>query len=321
MTGPDFTSAPDPKTPRRKQDRLRQLRAFSHTARLRSISRAAETLASSQPAVSRQVRAIEEEFAVELFKRSGPHIALTPAGERLLELAAPLVEEIDRLPDTFDEQYRGVASDTLTIAAGETTAAAVLPAWTKRFRDRYPGTSLEVKTGDGPRRIGLLRSYEVDLVVAAVDVPPPDMEFHPVFTSENMLITPLDHPLVGRESIEFKDVAGVPVVAHHSGIYVRELAELISLENEHVTSVVLEVNGWLAIKRYVEAGLGIAVVPDLCLRENDRVWRYPVGQYYPMRTYGLLTRRDGIVSLAARRFMEIADPSLADGSPGEVRDP
>ena len=80
-----------------------------------------------------------------------------------------------------------------------------------------------------------------------------------------------------------------------------------------VANVVLEVDRWNVIKLFVQAGLGIAFVPDLCIWDRDRVWSIPFDQYFPSRMYGTLRRRDDILSLAARQFMRIVDPSpLAD---------
>ena len=189
--------AGDEKRHHPRRDRLKQLRAFCHAARLQSISRAAEHIFASQPAVSQQVRTLEEELAVSLFERSGPRIALTPAGARLYQLASPLVEGLDRLPDTFIEQHHGVASGALNVAAGQTTAAMVLPSYLKEFRHRHPGIRVNVRIAEGRQRVRWLRAYEVDVVLAAVDLPPPDLVFRPVFSSELVFITPEDHPSPG----------------------------------------------------------------------------------------------------------------------------
>ena len=87
-----------------KQNRLKQLRAFCHAVRTQSISKAAERMHLSQPSVSLQIKALEQEMGTVLFERRGPRIALTPEGRALYELASPLVEGIDNLPDAFAER-------------------------------------------------------------------------------------------------------------------------------------------------------------------------------------------------------------------------
>ena len=190
-----------------RRDRLKQLRAFCHAARFGNISRAAERILSSQPAVSTQVRTLEEELGVQLFRRDGPRIYLTQFGQNLYKRAMPLVQGMDRLPDTFAEEHYGDVGDALKTGAGKTSAAYLLPEYLERFRAQYPGTRIEIPTGTGQQRIEWLRDYELDIVIAAVDIPPADVDFHPVLTSEPVLITAEDHALARRESVAIEDIA------------------------------------------------------------------------------------------------------------------
>ena len=295
----------DSKAATHRQDRLKQIRSFCQAARLGSISRAADHVHSSQPVVSRQVRALEEELGVTLFERSGPRIALTLAGERLYHLALPIVEKIDRLPETFREVRHGAFSRDLNIAAGQSIAASVLPPYLKRFFEHYPGIRVNLKTGDGRQRIQWLRSYDVDVAFGPVDVPSADLVFQPLFESTHFLITPQDHPLAGRVRVALGDAVAYPAVAHPSESHADPTADLIARQFGLVGEAVVEVADWQMIKLCVEAGLGVSVVPDLCLSERDRVWKIPVSEYFPTRTYGLIVRRDNILSLAAQRFLEI----------------
>ena len=288
-----------------RQDRLKQLRAFCHAARHQSISRAAEQIFSSQPTVSRQIRTLEAELAVALFERSGPRITLTPAGARLHQLASPLVEGLDRLPDTFVEQYRNVPSGALNIAAGQTTASMVLPDYLRDFRHRHPDIRVNVRVADGRQRLRWLRAYEVDVVVTAVDLPPPDLEFRPVFSSELVFITPEDHPLAGRETVEIAELAAFPAVTHNASHYAAEVTDIIMRQHGQVARTVVQVDGWNVIKEYVEAGVGVSAVPDICLSDRDRVWSIPASRYFPARLYGVLTRRDDMLSLAASWFQRV----------------
>ena len=293
--------------PSTRGDRLKQLRAFCHAARLGSITRAAEYIFSSQPAVSQQVRALEDELTVTLFDRNGPRIALSAAGRQLYEVAMPVVAGMDRLPDTFAEQHRGEITGEFHIAAGRSSAAFVVPEHLRRFRERYPGIRVNVRTGTGSERLDWLRAYEVDIVFGAIDVPPPDLEFHFVFPSQHVLITSEDHPLAGRESVELAEAVDYPAIVPVKGSYVRRVAEMVVRQHGLAIDVVLEVDGWSVIKRYVEAGVGISVVPNLCLTDRDRVWRIPFDRYFSDRRYGVLMRRDNVPSLAAERFIHLMD--------------
>ena len=296
-----------------KRDQLKQIRAFCYTARLGSITQAADRIFSSQPSVSLQVRALEESLGVTLFERKGPRVALTPAGRKLYELAAPLVEDIDRLPDAFAEQYEGISGE-LRIAAGEAASAFVLPRFINQFREQQPEVRVSVKSGTGRQCLGWLRAYEVDLVFAAMDVRPSNVAVYPVLSSDYLLITPWDHPLHGRESVSVREMCAYPLIAHTSGAHFRHFSEIYLRQEGAALDIVVYVDGWDVIKEYVEAGLGIAVVPNLCLRDEDRVRRIPIEDYFPPQRYGMVTRRDRLLPLAVHRFIRIVDPSLRVGA-------
>ena len=271
---------------------------------------------SSQPAVSLQVRTLEEELGVLLFERRGPRITLTRVGASLYQLAMPIVEGMDRLPETFAERHHGVAADVLRIGAGQTSAAFLLPKYLKLFRELYPEVVVDVRTGTGQQRLDWLRDYELDLIVAAMDIAPSDVKFHPVVEACPVLITSLDHPLAGRDSVTIEETAAYPFVGHTSQQYVRQVAEVILRLHGVAPDVVVEVDGWGVITNYVAAGVGISFVPDLCLSENEPLWKIPVRGVIPQRRYGAITRSDGLLSRAAGRLLRIMVPELAS-TPGE----
>ena len=306
----------DPRELIARRDRLKQLRAFCQAARFGSISRAAEQVMSSQPAVSTQIRALEEELGVQLFERRGPRIALSRIGRRLYRRAMPLVEGMDRLPDMFLEEQYGVAPDDLLIGAGQVSAAYVLPEFLKRFRESNPEVRVRVKTGSGQQRLAWLRSYELDLVVGAMDRLPPDLEFHPAVDSEFVLITPEDHPLAGRDVVDFEEASDYPLVRHTAEHYTTQASEVIARLHGVDPEVAVEVNGWGVITNYVAAGAGVAIVPDVCLTDHHRLRKIRLPDILPPRQYGAITRRRGPVSLCARRLLAIMAAGGRD-APGE----
>ena len=268
----------------------------------------------SQPAVSAQIRVLEQKLGVALFLRRGPRILLTHAGKSLYERAMPLVVGIDRLPDTFAERHYGVVDDVLTIGAGQTSAAYLLPEYVERFRERWPDIRIEIRTGTGEERLRWLRGYEMDLAVGSVDVAPRDVDFHPVRASQFVLVTAADHALAGRTSVGIEEMAAYPFVGHSRARYVGQLADTMFRLHGVLPDTVVEVDGWGVITNYVAAGVGIAVVPDLCLKEHDRLWRIPFDGVVPPRRYGSITRRDARLPLPARRFLSVMVPELS-GTP------
>ena len=297
-------------------DLLKQLRSFCQVARSGSITRAAEHLGLSQPSVSQQVRLLETEFAATLFERNGPRITLTPAGTHLYRLAASLVAGMDRLPDTFAEEHAGILPSELHIAAGEVASIFILPPFLKQFRDEHPGTRLFVRSSAGRDGLAWLFDYEVEFMVGVMDIIPDTADFHPLLSCGSVLLVPLDCPLAGRESVEPNEAAAYPVIMSTRGTRIRQLADFIHGGLGINFDVVVEVDGWETAKLYVEAGVGITVVPELCLTGRERVWRIPVDRYYPKRTYGVITRAGERLSLGARTFLGLMDPNFTGGSRG-----
>ena len=313
MTGREVHSAADDPESRpdgvqrlyKRYDYLKLLRTYCHAARLRSMSRAAEHLGSNQPAVSQRVRALEKELGVTLFKRRGPRISLSREGERLYAYAMPLVEGVDRLPATFAERHYGAAGNLLNIGAGQTSAAYLLPEYVEQFRQSCPGVRIEIRTGTGEQRLRWLRDFEVDIVVAGVDVVPSGVDFHPVLDSKLVLITAEDHALAGRDSVALEEVAAYPFVGHSATLHASHLFETMLRLQGVAPDVVVEVDGWSMIANYVAAGVGISFVPDLCLTPHDRLWKITLDNAVAMRRYGVITRCDGMLATVARRFVEI----------------
>ena len=142
---------------RYKQNRLQQLRGFCHAARSKSISKAAENMFLSQPSVSLQIKALEREFGVKLFDRHGPRIAITHDGQRLLDLAAPLVDAIDSLEKTFCMLRESPERGTVNIAAGGSTLQYLLPPFVEKYTHEYPLVDVRLHNLTGKVGLELLR--------------------------------------------------------------------------------------------------------------------------------------------------------------------
>src|SRR3546814_11449614 len=128
-----------------KGDRIKPLRAFCQLARLGSVSRAAEALFLSQPAVTLQLQALARDMGVPLFERSGRRFSLTREGELLYDLARPLIEGLDGLAASFRARLRGLEGGELHIAAGSVTLIYPLPPLVKAFPAATPDVPLELK--------------------------------------------------------------------------------------------------------------------------------------------------------------------------------
>lgn len=288
-----------------KQNRLKQLRAFCHAAQTGSISEAAEKIFLSQPTVSLQIQALERELEIVLFERRGPKIRLTPEGEILFKLAQPLVEGMDKLHETFAAQQGLLESGELNIAAGESTILYILPRALKRFTKDYPGIRIKLQNVTGGRDgLSRLRANEADFAVGSMLDVPDDILYKPLVTYSPALIVPLHHPLAEKQEINLKDISPYGLILPPPSLTTWRMVDLVFRQHELKFRTRLEAGGWEVIKKYVEMGLGISIVTDVCLTGEEKLVKFPLDEYFPKRTYGIVLRRGKYLSPQAKRFIE-----------------
>lgn len=293
-----------------KQNRLKQLRAFCTTARCGSISKAADKLFLSQPSVSLQIQALERELDTTLFVRRGPSIRLTPEGKTLLEISMPLVQGIDSLTDTFTERSGNLEQGELGIAAGESTILYILPEAIKTFSEKFPGIRIKLHNVTGRDGMEMLRSDEADFAIGSMLEIPDDIHYHPIFQFNPVLITPLDHPLSQLEAVTLEDIGPHGLILPPRHLSTWRMVDVVFHQHDIPYTVTLEAGGWEVIKRYVEIGLGISIVTDICLTGDEKLASIPLDRYFPTRSYGAVIRKGKYLSIAARTFLEMMDPDF-----------
>lgn len=288
-----------------KNNRLKQMRAFCEVVRAGNITLAAQKLFLSQPSVTLQIQAMERELGLTVFERRGPVLKLTPDGEALYVLAKPLVEGIDGLQENFAAQHGKLDSGELNIGAGESTILYILPEAVRRFVAAHPRIRLKIHNETGRDGLKMLRADEVDLVVGSMLDVPDDITYQPVVTFDPMLITPLDHPLAQHANVTLGEVSQYGLILPPPHLSTWRMVKYVFQQHNLIFTVTLEAGGWEVIKKYVELGMGISIVTDICLTGNEKLARIPLNQYFPQRGYGLVLRKGRFLSPQARRFVEI----------------
>ncbi len=302
-----------------KQNRLKQLRAFCHAANSGSISEAAEKVFLSQPTVSLQIQALERELETILFERRGPKIRLTPQGEILFKLAQPLVEGMDKLHETFSDQQGLLETGELKIAAGESTILYVIPAPLKQFLAQYPKIMVKLHNVTGGRDgLTRLRSDEADFVVGSMIDIPDDIIYKPLVTYSPALIVPLDHPLAEKKRITLEDISPYGLILPPPILTTWRTVDLVFRQNQLTFKTGLEAGGWEVIKKYVEMGLGISIVTDVCLTGEERLVKFMLDDYFPKRTYGIVLRRGKYLSPQAKRFVDVMETYYIDRGSAQI---
>ena len=169
----------------------------------------------------------------------------------------------------------------------------------------------------------MLRADEVDLVVGSMMDVPDDITYQPVVTYDPALIVPLGHPLAGKTKVTLEEISQYGMILPPRHLSTWRMVKYVFQQHNLTFSVTLEAGGWEVIKKYVELGMGISIVTDICLTGSEKLVRIPLNQYFPQRGYGLVLRKGRFLSPQARRFVEILyevygiEPAPAEAS---VRD-
>ncbi len=286
---------------------LKELRAFCVTYQEGNMSKASEVLYASQPTVSLQIKKLESELNVQLFERHGPKLKITAEGEILYKIASPLVQGIDHIRDDFNSQYSDLSSGELTIAAAETTLLYTLPEPIHSFVEQYPGIRLKLENVTGRDGRELVASGQVDFAVSSLLDTPEDLDYSPFISYSPVLITPPDHPLSKLESVTLNDIAEYGLILPPSQFSSWSLIKMVFALNGAHFKVALEAGGWEVIKRYVRVGLGVSITTTICMTERDEgeFEIIPLDKYFPTRKYGVIKRKDHLLSSPAKRFIEV----------------
>jgi DNA-binding transcriptional LysR family regulator len=142
-----------------------------------------------------------------------------------------------------------------------------------------------------------------------IDVPN-DLSYEPVYHFDPMLITPLDHPLAAKRTIQLEDLSPYGLILPPRRLTTFRLVDLIFQQRQVPYHVAIEVGGWEVIKQYVAMGLGISIVTGICLTAGDKLSVHNMRQYFPQRSYGVVIRKGKYLSPQARAFIDLIRPNL-----------
>ena len=224
----------------------------------------------------------------------------------------PLVERMDMLFGNYSALVDDSVSGWLEVATGVAGAANVLPPYAKRLRDLYPRARLRVRKCAQSEGLTMLLDDEMEVVLGAQNSDPDKLlEYREVLSYNIVLITSLDHPLAGRETITLQEVARWPAIVPPAGTYSRQFDEAVARQMGIDVFAVIKVGGWGVLKRYVENGLGVSAVPSICIHETDQASVIPNEEYFPSRSFGIFSRRGKRLTPPAWELLKLMVSELA----------
>lgn len=237
---------------------LRQLRVFESVARQLNFSRAAEELHLSQPAVSMQIRQLEENVGLSLFEQMGKRIFLTDAGKELYHYSRAIARQLSDLEEALN-QMKGLESGSLKVSV-VSTANYFLPPLLAKFCRMHPGIKVSLSVGNRESVLRQLSENETDIAVIGKPPEGMDLSAEPFLPNPLVVVASPDHPLAKKKSIPLKALEDETFLLREPGSGTRSAMERFFAQQKVKLTMGNEMSSTEAIKQAVQAGMGLAVV-------------------------------------------------------------
>jgi DNA-binding transcriptional LysR family regulator len=284
-----------------------QLETFLEVAKLSSFSRAAERRFRTQPAISAQIRALEEEVGAKLLDRSGGKVAITAAGKVFHKYCEDTLEQRRVVLIALAEMHR-VPRGEIVVAANEGTCLHILPEVFAEFKRQYPSVAVSVNRLEHNKILEAIIDNSCDFGVVSMPVPDKRLTVVPIHRDELVLITPPGHPLAHSRKVTMAEIAEFPLLLPKLG-RTRDALEEIFHERHLKPVVSMELDSSELLKRFVAVGVGVGfiarsnVVEDLQAKVLAAV---TLADASIQRNLALVFRKDKALSRAALAFIDIA---------------
>ncbi|AHH96557.1 LysR family transcriptional regulator [Kutzneria albida] len=293
---------------------LQQLLYFLAVADTRHFTRAAELVHVAQPSLSKQIRVLERELGAELFTRARGNIALSPAGEALLPVARRIMSDVDTARLEVQE-LAGLRRGRVRVGAPPSLCGSVFADVLARFHRRYPGIQLLVTEGGSRDLVRELVRGALDLALVIESPADADsaLTTTPILRESLVVASPVAaDPLADRTELPIGELRHHPVVMFREGYDLREVTLAACHRAGFQPRFAVEGGEMDAVLRFVEAGLGVAIVPSTVLAARPLLRATPLARPGLSRTIALAHRTDAAPTAAARAFQDTLLSHLAD---------
>lgn len=279
-----------------------------------NVSATAQSLYTSQPGISKQIRLLEDELGVEVFARSGKHLTrITPAGETIIEKAGEIlrtVESIKQAAQEFSNERKG----SLSVATTHTQARYALPDVIEGFIDKYPEVSLHMHQGTPVQIAEMAADGAVDFAIATEGLDLfGDLVMMPCYRWDRCIVVKKDHPLAQLSTVGLADVAEYPLVTYVFGFTGRSKLDEAFLREGLAPKVVFTATDADVIKTYVRLGLGIGIIAKMAHDEilDDDLVAIDADTLFESSTTMIGCRRGTFLRGYMYEFIQLFAPHLS----------
>jgi LysR family transcriptional regulator, low CO2-responsive transcriptional regulator len=284
-----------------------QLETFLEVARLSSFSRAAEKRFRTQPAISAQIRGIEEEVGAKLLDRSGGKVALTAAGKIFQKYAEETVQSRRNVLTAIAEMQR-VPGGEIVVGANEGTCMHVLPEVFAHFKKQYPVVGVNVRRLESAGVLECVIDHSVDFGVVSMPVTDKRLTVVPIHKDELVVICSPGHELAKNKAVSIEQVAQFPLLVPKFG-KTREAIEEVFAQRNLSLNISMDLDSSELLKRFAAADVGVGFIARSNVVEEVKLKSLvalPIADVQIRRDLALIFRKDKALSRASLAFIEIA---------------
>ncbi|MDB4040765.1 CysB family HTH-type transcriptional regulator [Methylophilaceae bacterium] len=280
-----------------------------------NISKAAESLHTSQPGVSKQVQLLEDEVGIKIFQRNGKRLTgLSDAGNDIYKSISEIIREVSNIKNISNEHEKD-DTGSFTIATTHTQARYKLPKVVEAFVKKYPKINLNIHQGDPSQVTEQVLKGGADVGIATESIGQKDnIICIPCYTWNRVLVFPKNHPLMKVKEIALKDIASYPLITYDYAFTGSTIVSEVFKEANISPNIMLTAIDADVIKTYVELDLGVGLIAEMAYDKNkDTVLESrDVSHLFPTSTTFIGIRKDTFVRGFAYDFIKMFTPHMGD---------
>jgi LysR family hydrogen peroxide-inducible transcriptional activator len=283
---------------------LRDLKYIVEVARERNFARASAKVFVSQPALSMQIKKLEETLGVEIFERDKQNFLITPVGAEIIKKAEIILqesEEIKMIAKNSKDPHKG----EIRIGAFPTVASYFLPNFVKNIHKKFSHLKIFLIEAKSAELIAKLKSGEIDFCLLAMPIKDDNLIGEKIFSEKFLLATPKGHPFSKKSKIQIKELKKQELMLLEDGHCLRDQAlEICSMvkafENQDFKATSLE-----TLRQMVANGTGITLMPEIAVRSDDKISYVKIFNA-PFRTIGIYYRKSSVQKNLIKEIIKLA---------------
>ena len=292
-------------------DFLQWLRGFYFVAKNKSVTQACREVRRNQPTISHQIKCLEKEFGLTLFDRSRGKMELTPEGQVFLEKAISVFEVIKDMKSTGSEDP-ALLKGHIVIATTHAVIHYFLPKYVLMFREQYPHIHFDMEGGGLKILLDQIESASADFGIANLKHVPDTLTYHQLFGTTPVLITKKNNPFFRKKAPSLIKIAEAPFILFPRSSTITPLIENTFARHDLDLNIVLTLNNFEDVKKYVSMGVGVSILDDYTITEEDRnrLDVFALNRYFKKRQYGLIIRKKKYIAPHVKAFIWAIKPDI-----------